>query len=143
MKNRKLFFRGNKGSVIGEAAIVIPLMLVITFGITEFGNIFFIKNKLSQLARAISRNASVSQNYNNADLLTQVNASALIDTSMLTFNISPTAGASRNIGDTITVTLSYSYDPVINPLRVIDSMATWISSINSSAAARSEVRQYP
>ncbi len=144
MKPMKSLFRRNKnGAVMAEAALVLPILIGITFAITELGNILYISNSLNQLARTIARYASVSQTYTNNGLLTQSGASSIVNTSNVTLTISPAAGASRNVGDQITVTLRYAYTPIVNPYRLFNSTATWISTISSSAVSRSEVKQYP
>lgn len=143
IKEKKLLTRKRSGAVMAEAALVLPILIGITFAITELGNILYISNSLNQLARTIARYASVSQNYTNAGLLTQSGAASIVDTSKVTLTISPAAGASRNVGDQISVTLRYAYTPIVNPYRLFSSSATWISSISSSAVSRSEVKQYP
>ena len=145
MKIKSLFRRNRNGAVMAEAALVLPLLIGITFAITELGNILYISNSLNQLARTIARYASVSQNYTNAGLITQSGASSIVNTSNLTLTITPAAAASRNVGDQITVVLRYSYTPIVNPYRLFSfsSTTSWISSISSTAVARSEVKQYP
>lgn len=137
------FPRSYKGAVMAEAALVIPLLIGITYVITEFGNVLYISNSLNQVARTMARYAAVTQNYTNSSLLTSSGASSVLDTSKITITITPAAGASRNIGDTITVSLVYSYTPIVNPFRLFNSNSSWAPNIRTSAISRSEVKQYP
>lgn len=143
MAKNLIFSRSSKGAVMAEAALVVPLLIGITFVITEFGNIFYISNSLNQVARTMARYAAVSQNYTNSGLLSSAGASSVLDTSKIAITITPAAGASRSIGDTITVTLTYSYTPMINPFRFFNSNANFAPTIKTSAVSRSEVKQYP
>lgn len=136
-------FRSQNGAVMAEAALVIPLLIGITFVITEFGNVLYISNSLNQVARTMARYAAVSQNYTTNGLLTSAGASSVLNTSNITATITPNAGASRNIGDTITVTLVYSYTPIVNPFRLFNSNSNWAPNLRTSAVSRSEVKQYP
>ncbi|EKD59124.1 MAG: Flp pilus assembly TadE-like protein [uncultured bacterium] len=43
-----------------ELALLLPLLLLIVFGITEFGRAFYIKNALTNAAREGARRASVT-----------------------------------------------------------------------------------
>lgn len=143
MVKRLRISRSIKGAVMAEAALVIPLLIGITFVITEFGNILYISNSLNQVARTMARYAAVSQNYTNNGLLSSAGASNVLDTTKISITITPAAGAARNIGDSITVSLSYNYTPMVNPFRLFNSNATFAPSIMTSAVSRSEVKQYP
>lgn len=141
---KKFYFsRSIRGAVMAEAALVIPLLIGITYVITEFGNVFYISNSLNQVARTMARYAAVTQNYTNAGLLSSAGASSVLDTTKIAITITPAAGASRSIGDTITVSLTYSYTPIVNPFRLFNSNNSWAPSIMTSAISRSEVKQYP
>ena len=135
--------RSHKGAVMAEAALVIPLLIGITFVITEFGNILYISNSLNQIARTMARYASVSQNYTNAGLLSSAGAGSVLDTTKISITITPAAWAARSVGDTITVSLTYNYTPIVNPYRFFNANSNWAPNIRTSAISRSEVKQYP
>lgn len=56
-----------KGQALVELALLLPLLLLIVFGITEFGRAFYIKNALTNAAREGARRASVSATDPTAD----------------------------------------------------------------------------
>jgi Flp pilus assembly protein TadG len=54
------FIRGNRGQSVIEFAIVLPLLLLIVFGITEFSRAWMTVNILTQAAREGARLAVVT-----------------------------------------------------------------------------------
>ena len=53
-------FKNNKGAALVEMAIILPLLLLIVFGIFEFGRAMVITNSLTNAAREGARQAAVS-----------------------------------------------------------------------------------
>jgi hypothetical protein len=49
-----------KGQAMVELALLLPLLFLIVFGITEFGRAFYIQNALTNAAREGARRASVT-----------------------------------------------------------------------------------
>ena len=135
--------RSNKGTVIAEAAFILPLLLAVLFFIIEFGIVLNLVNNLNQIARSAARYAAVTATYTQQDLLTAANASSLVpDTSKLTLTISPTIGSTKNVGNTITVTTQYNYTPILNPyglLILTMSSSNWAPVVKGAAVARAEV----
>ena len=137
---KKVFKRSCNGSLMAEAALVIPMLVGISFVIIEFGNVLYLTNSLNQISRSAARYASVTSSYTQQSLITASSASSLLpDVSKLTLSITPAPGASRNIGATITVTARYNYTPIINPFGLLNSNTSWAPKIKSTSAARSEV----
>ena len=137
---RKISNRSYKGSIMAEAALVIPLLLGITFVIIEFGNVLYLENTLNQIARSAARAASVTPSYTQEGLIDTSMASSLVpDVSKLTLTVVPAPGTARSIGAIITVTARYSYTPIINPFRFFNSNKSWAPTIKSTSAVRSEV----
>ena len=137
---RKMFKRSCNGSLIAEAALVIPMLVGISFVIIEFGNVLYLTNSLNQISRSAARYASVTSSYTQQSLITASSASSLLpDVLKLTLSITPAAGASRSIGAVITVTAQYSYTPIVNPFGFFNSNKSWAPKIKSSSVARSEV----
>ena len=60
MKIRKLFFGDKDGQSIIEFALVLPILLLVLFGITEFGRAIMVTNVLHTAAREGARLAVVS-----------------------------------------------------------------------------------
>jgi hypothetical protein len=57
---RKLFFKDRGGQSIIEFALLLPILLMVIFGITEFGRAILVKNVLHTAAREGARLAVVS-----------------------------------------------------------------------------------
>ena len=140
INKKNKFPRYTHGSIISEAALVIPILIGVSFVIIEFGNVLYLYNSLSQIARTAARYAAVTSSYTQESLISASGASSVLsDVSKLTLNITPAPGEVRNIGDIITVNLQYNYTPVINPFRLFNSNQSWAPVIKSSSVARSEV----
>jgi Flp pilus assembly pilin Flp len=60
MKMRKLFLKDKDGQTIIEFALLLPILLMVLFGITEFGRAIMVKNVLHTAAREGARLAAVS-----------------------------------------------------------------------------------
>lgn len=134
------FKRSYKGSVLSEAAIVVPILVGVTFFITEFGTVLYLSNTLNQIARSAARYASVTPAYTQQGVVNATSASTLLpDVSKLTLTITPSPGTPRSVGTTITVSVQYNYTPVINPFGLFNSSYSWAPVIMSSSVARSEV----
>ena len=137
---KKLITRSSKGALMAEAALMIPILLGVTFFMIEFGNVLYLSNTLNQIARSAARYASVTSSYTQQSLISQSGASSLLkDVSKLTLTITPAPGAARSVGATITVNVQYSYTPVINPFGLLNSNHSWAPTIKSASVARSEV----
>ena len=57
---RKLFLKDKGGQSLIEFALVLPILLLVLFGITEFGRAIMVKNVLHTAAREGARLAAVS-----------------------------------------------------------------------------------
>jgi Flp pilus assembly protein TadG len=60
MKIRKIFLKDRDGQTIIEFAVLLPILLLVLFGITEFGRAIMVKNVLHTAAREGARLAAVS-----------------------------------------------------------------------------------
>jgi Flp pilus assembly protein TadG len=60
MKIRKLFLKDKDGQTIIEFALLLPILLMVLFGVTEFGRAIMVKNVLHTAAREGARLAAVS-----------------------------------------------------------------------------------
>lgn len=60
MKIRKFFLKDKDGQTIIEFALLLPILIMVLFGITEFGRAIMVKNVLHTAAREGARLAAVS-----------------------------------------------------------------------------------
>ena len=125
---------------MSEAAIVLPILVGITFFIIEFGNVLYLSNTLNQIARSTARYASVTSSYTQQDLINASGANSLLqDVSKLTLTAIPSPGSSKTVGSTITINVQYNYTPLLNPFGLFNSSYSWAPVLMSSSIARSEV----
>ena len=77
--------KGEKGQALIELALSIVLLLVVLFGITEFGRYFFQRNTLNNAARAGVREAVVTPDLdkNDTDIVSYVQDDVLDDTGVV------------------------------------------------------------
>jgi len=109
--------KNEKGQAIVELALILPILMLLIFGITEFGRIFSTYLILANSAREGARQATVGATDSEIVLTVQNNASVL-DSSNLIINISPSEG-SRHRGDSVTISVQYPvtiYAPIISEI---------------------------
>ena len=125
--------RGEAGTAIVEMAIVLPLLLLLVFGIGEFGVAYTRWNSLTNAVREGAREGVVFRNPCTAGTIT-----TLIETTVENFanssgldgaNITTTAvGACTGTGTQLTVTSTSPYDYI-----VLDAFLGLAPTINLSA----------
>jgi Flp pilus assembly protein TadG len=107
--------RSEKGQAAVEFALILPILLMLIFGIVDFGRILYTKNALTFLSQDAARHMSiyyVSDSTNNTVLSTYVNAHpGTLDTNAFKKSDS-TSGiiiSSNTIktGNDVTVSLTY------------------------------------
>jgi Flp pilus assembly protein TadG len=140
----KLFTRrsGRRGNAVLDAALVLPILLSLTFGTVEYGYYFFMKHSLEGAAREGARaaivpstqtNTPVTQAVANALNAAGLNSSTTTLDNKYTLTISPAVTSAS--GSAITVTLSATWGTVgIRPLGLIGSAKV----INGTAVMRKE-----
>jgi Flp pilus assembly protein TadG len=67
---RKLFKIGNKGQSMVEFALILPVFLLMLFGLIEWGMFFSKQHQLNQFTKEITRIASIEKD--NSSLKTQI-----------------------------------------------------------------------
>src|SRR3989338_9259733 len=93
------FKRVIKGSVMAEAAILIPILVGVTFFMVEFGNVLYLTNTLNQIARTAARYASVTPSYTQQQLIDQSGANSLLpDISKFSLDITPGPAVQKIVG---------------------------------------------
>jgi Flp pilus assembly protein TadG len=116
-KNRNSRFR--RGAAVLETAIVMSLLIMLSFGTAEYGYFFFVKNMLMGAAREGARAAiaSTSTNTNVTTAVANVMTAAHIASNQYTVTTSPSSVSSATPGTAITVTVTCTWGTVgITPL---------------------------
>ena len=101
--------KSQKGQAIVETALILPILLMLLFGITDFGRLFHAYLTLDHAGREAARAASVGTE--DGVILSKI----IEDTSSLNgFNpgnpISPAGKANRENGSNVTITLTYQFN---------------------------------
>jgi len=123
-----------RGSAVLEAALVLPILLSLTFGTIEFGYYFFVKHTLQGAAREGCRSA-ITPSATNTDVTTAITASltaAGLQSSGYTVKIESPLGTAKTVnsvsaGSTIYVTVTATWGTVgqgFRPLALIGTAKT-------------------
>lgn len=107
MRNRAAF-RSERGQSLTEFALVLPLMVMLLFGIIQFGVTFNNYISLTDAVRAGARKAAVSRHQPDPVAVTidQVEEAA---TDLNTADLQVTVDSSWEPGDEVEVSASYPY----------------------------------
>ncbi len=103
--------RGEHGAAMVEFAIILPLLIIVVFGIIEFGRAYNTKITLTHAAREGVREYVLSQSSADAQTVAE-NAAVGLDIAQLTFS-TPAACNSGNVGSPSTVRLEYPFQLAI------------------------------
>lgn len=105
--------RNNQGQAMLEFALVLPILLLLVFGIIEFGIIFFDNLVITQAAREGARVGVVGGS--DAEILDTVERIAgTLDVSRLQIEIDPDQSG-RSRGDSLKVKVHYDV-PILTPI---------------------------
>lgn len=116
---------GQKGTALVEAAIVLPLLLLLVFGMCEFGRALYIANTLGNAAREGARRAAVTPAPISVD--SYVSGLIPFDRTGLTVALTPGTPAAGT-GQPVTVTVSL-------PFRTLTGMIPLLDGITLSGTA--------
>jgi len=119
--------KGDGGATAVEMALVLPVLVALTFGIIDFGRVFNTEIQLSQAAREGARIAALgAPNYSATDATDRAKAAAP----------APAFGGSGSIGATATicpaspattadgsVTVTYTFKGILFPSTVLTQTA--------------------
>lgn len=102
------FRKTEKGQAMVEMALVLPILILIVFGITEFGRIFSAKLIVTNASREGARYASVNGNTVTDTQITDVvkNYIPSLDPAKVDPRVSPSQSL-RTRGNAVTVTVYY------------------------------------
>jgi Flp pilus assembly protein TadG len=108
-----------EGSALTELALVIPLFLLLVFGVCDFGRLFFVETTLQNAVRQAGRYAitgnhqpdpkNPGQNLSRVDSIIQVAQQAAIGIDVNNIQISSVnggAGSAGGPGDTVIISLT-------------------------------------
>ena len=110
--------KSQKGQALVETALILPILLMLLFGITDFGRIFHVFLTLDHAGREAARTAAVGSGDDEIRLRIE-NASRGLNQEELLIDISPEGVDNRNSGDDVTITLTFPIDfltPVIGQI---------------------------
>lgn len=108
--NRRL--RNPRGQAMVELALVLPLVLLVLFGIMEFGLVFQAYLTVNHVAREGARLAAVGGTNAAINSLITANAAGLT-LADLTVTITPSSEASRTAGTMVTVRVDYRFRLIV------------------------------
>jgi hypothetical protein len=99
--------RSDRGAILAEFALVMPVLLVILFGIIEFGLAFSRSQSIASAAREAGRLASLSSTT-TADVSSRVDATlgTMTFDAPPTVTVTPAGGCAGREGESVTVLVS-------------------------------------
>ena len=106
--------RLRRGSSLLEMVLVLPVLLMISFGIVDYGYFFYVKSSVQSAAEAGARAAIVSGAI-DTDVTSAVQSmmtSSGINTSSYTLTTNPTSIANVAAGTNVTVTVTCTWGTV-------------------------------
>jgi Flp pilus assembly protein TadG len=113
-----------RGAVLLEAALVLPILLALTFGVIEFGHYFFIEHNLKGAAQAGAR-AGIPYGADNAAAnaaIGRMMTAAGLQNSNYTVTITPADVSTAPAGTDVSVTIQCSWGTVgVRPLGLISA----------------------
>lgn len=132
---------GRRGSSVLEFSLVLPILLMLAFGIVDYGYFFYVKNTVQGAAQSAAR-AAIPSSAANSDVTTTVSnimTAAGLQSSGYTVTTSPADVAAAAAGTPVTVTVTVSWSKV--GFRALGSGYGGISAsknITGSATMRKE-----
>ena len=97
---------GERGAAAVEFALVVPLLLVLLFGIIEFGKTMHAQSTLSAATREGARTMALTNNVSAARTAVQA-ADGPLDLGAASITVSPTSCTGAGPTQQVTVTISY------------------------------------
>ncbi len=103
-----------RGNAVLETALVLPILLALSFGLVEFGYFFYVKHNLQGAAREGAR-VAITPSATNTDVTNAILAAltpAGLHTSGYTVTLDPSDVSAAATGSNITVTVSCTWGTV-------------------------------
>lgn len=101
--------KSQKGQTLVETALILPIILMLLFGITDFGRILHVYLTLDHAGREAARGATVGSE-DDVILLQINNATAGLDENKLQIAITPQGKVNRASGSDVIIKLTYPVD---------------------------------
>lgn len=125
-----------KGSAVVEFAILLPMLVLIIFGIIEFGLLLYNRQVITNAGREGARAGIVFRNPRLSDGEITSIVNSYCGSHLITFGVqgSPTTTVTReglNFSDDLTVNVTYHYDFLVLP----DFIGSLIGGTNLTARA--------
>ena len=113
-------FRNDKGQALVELAFVLPILLMLVFGVIEFGRIYSAQLELNHVAREGARMGAINADEEGEDIEYEIedlveDRVASLETDNITVQISPTSGSELVSGEDLTVKIDYDVE-LLTPL---------------------------
>lgn len=125
--------KNKKGQAMVEFAVILPILLLLVMGIIEFGLIFNAYLTIQNASREGARYGITGAS--DADIVSLVRSDcSSLQSTYLTVNVAPAEG-SRNSGDTLVISVSYSYH-MVTP--IISSLFSNVVALNAQTSMRME-----
>lgn len=134
--------RHQKGQALVEFALVTPLLLLLVFGIIEFGMLWKSQQVLTDAAREGARSAVIANDDVDTDSVHSIIESALdrggvsLATSTITLEPADPKASSVTTGTRVTVSIEHTYD-----FLVFDHLVEWAAgdvTLRTSSIMRKE-----
>ena len=114
-KNRR--FDEERGQAMVELAIVLPIFLMLVFGIIQFAIVFNHYQTLTDAVRVGARQAAISRNLSNPTAVTEARLRKAAQASLQDSDLAVEVDSSWAQGSDVTVRASYPYE--INIIGVV------------------------
>jgi Flp pilus assembly protein TadG len=125
-KGTTMKLSNQKGQALVELAIILPLLVLLVFGVFEFGRVMYIKNTLNYAARLGARYASTSSTYSSVSIQSYVTSNVPTLTG-LSVSVNPSTAPSVHGTTPVTVTITKSFTTVVPNLPPFSTLLNRIS----------------
>jgi Flp pilus assembly protein TadG len=102
---------GRSGSSVLELILVLPILIMLSFGVVDYGDYFYVKNTLQGAAQAGAR-AAITPSATNAsvsNVISSMMTAAALQSSGYTVAFSPSDVSTVASGSTVSVTVSVTW----------------------------------
>ena len=103
-----------RGASVLEMALVLPILLMLSFGIVDYGYFFYVKNTVQGAAQAGARAAipSAATNSSVTTVVSNMMTAAGLQNSSYTVTLNPTDVSTAAAGSAVSVTVSVTWSNV-------------------------------
>jgi Flp pilus assembly protein TadG len=105
------FHRGRRGGSALELMLLMPILLMLTLGVVDYGYYFFLKSTLQGAAQAGARAAAPASATDTSvtAVISNILTASGLSSSNYTITYSPTDITTAAVGSTVTVTITCSW----------------------------------